>query len=61
MGQGHGERGLYAWRALDANRSGVPFDDPSEFGMPQMAIFTCDKQAYHRLPEGVPAFDKMPG
>ena len=35
-------------------------DDPSIFEGPQMAIFTCDKQDYHRLPEGVPAFERMP-
>lgn len=36
-------------------------DDPSVFEGPQMAIYTCDKQTYHRLPEGVPTFDKLPG
>jgi hypothetical protein len=36
-------------------------DDPSVFEGPQMVIFTCDKQAYHRLPEGVPTFERMPG
>lgn len=36
-------------------------DDPSVFEGPQMVIFTCDKQAYHNLPEGVTTFDKMPG
>ena len=36
-------------------------DDPSIFEAPQMAIFTCDKQPYHRLAEGVQAFDKLPG
>ncbi|MAG32253.1 MAG: hypothetical protein CL908_15325 [Deltaproteobacteria bacterium] len=36
-------------------------DDPSIFEAPQMAIYTCDKQAYHRLPEGVPTFEKLPG
>lgn len=35
-------------------------DDPSVFGKPDMAIFTCDKQAYHRLPEGVPTFERLP-
>lgn len=37
------------------------FDDPSLFGAPQMAIFTCDKQQFHSLPQGVPAFDRLPG
>ena len=35
-------------------------DDPSVFS-PQMAIFTCDKQPFHQLPEGVPSFDRVPG
>jgi hypothetical protein len=35
-------------------------DDPSEFN-PQMAIFTCDQQAFHTIPEGVPSFERMPG
>ncbi len=35
-------------------------DDPSQFS-PQMAIFTCDKQPFHQLPEGVPSFDRVPG
>ena len=37
------------------------FDDPSLFGGPQMAIFTIDKQSFHHLPQGVPAFERMPG
>lgn len=36
-------------------------DQPSVFGGPQMAIFTCDKQSFHQLPEGVPTFERMPG
>jgi hypothetical protein len=35
-------------------------DDPSVF-TPQMAIFTCDKQPFHQLPPGVPAFERTPG
>jgi len=35
-------------------------DDPSVFN-PQMAIFTCDQQHFHHIPEGVPSFDKVPG
>jgi hypothetical protein len=35
-------------------------DDPSIFA-PAVAIFTCDKQDYHHIPEGIPAFDKRPG
>ena len=36
-------------------------DDPSAFGKPQMVIFTCDKQPFHQVPEGVPAFERTPG
>lgn len=35
-------------------------DDPSVF-KPSMAIHTLDKQACHALPEGLPAFDRLPG
>lgn len=35
-------------------------DDPSEFH-PQMAIFTCDKQAFHTIADGLPSFERMPG
>jgi hypothetical protein len=37
------------------------FDDPSVFGAPQMVIFTIDKQSFHHVPEGVPAFERAPG
>jgi hypothetical protein len=36
-------------------------DDPSVFEGPQMAIYTCDKQPFHHVPEGIPTFDKAPG
>jgi hypothetical protein len=36
-------------------------DDPALFGMPQMAIFTCDMQDFHSIPQGVPSFDRVPG
>ena len=35
-------------------------DDPSQFGLPQMAIFTEDKQAFHLIADGVPSFEKLP-
>ena len=35
-------------------------DDPTLFGTPQMAIYTCDKQAFHHVPEGLPAFERLP-
>ena len=37
------------------------FDDPSVYGGPQMVIFTIDKQSFHHVPEGVPAFERVPG
>lgn len=36
-------------------------DDPSLFGTPQMAIYTIDKQAFHQVPAGIPAFERLPG
>ena len=36
-------------------------DDPSVFTGPQMVIFTIDKQSFHHVPEGVPAFERAPG
>ena len=36
-------------------------DDPSAFGGPQMAIYLCDKQSFHQVPEGVATFDRLPG
>lgn len=37
------------------------FDDPGMFTKPDMVIYTCDKQPFHHLPEGVPTFEKTPG
>ncbi len=34
-------------------------DDPSIFN-PGAAIFTCDRQAFHHIPDGLPNFDKRP-
>ena len=35
-------------------------DDPSIF-KPAVAIYTCDKQDYHHIPEDLLTFDKRPG
>jgi hypothetical protein len=35
-------------------------DDPALFGEPQMAIFTVDKQAFHHIPDSLPAFERLP-
>jgi hypothetical protein len=37
------------------------FDDPSLFGGAQMAIYTCDKQPFHSVPDGIPVFERVPG
>jgi hypothetical protein len=36
-------------------------DDPSVFGLPQVAIYAAEKQAFHTIPDGVPVFEGMPG
>jgi hypothetical protein len=36
-------------------------DDPTVFGGPDMAIYMCDKQSFHQVPEGTATFDRMPG
>ena len=36
-------------------------DDPSAYGTPEAAIQTADKQAFHHIPEGIPAFERWPG
>lgn len=36
-------------------------DDPTVFGGPQMVIYTIDKQSFHHIPDGVPAFERAPG
>jgi len=35
------------------------FDDPALYKQ-GAAIFTCDKQDYHHIPEGVPVFEGRP-
>jgi len=35
-------------------------DDPELYGVPKIAIYTCDKQEFHMIPEGVPSFEKLP-
>lgn len=36
-------------------------DDPSLYGGPQVAIYCIDKQEFHRIPEGIPKFERLPG
>ena len=53
-----------------AKSSGLPgavilkvgtLDDQSVYGGPQMVIYTIDKQSYHLIPDGIPAFERVPG
>ncbi len=37
------------------------FDDPKQFGGPDLVIFTVDKQPFHQQPTGIPSFERMPG
>ena len=34
-------------------------DQPSQI-MPQVAIYTVDKQPFHVIPEGLPTFERLP-
>ena len=36
-------------------------DDPAQFGGPQFATYTVDKQSFHHIPEGCAAFERLPG
>ncbi len=36
-------------------------DDPALFQGPQVVMQTADAQAFHLMPEGVPAFPRFPG
>ncbi len=36
-------------------------DDPGVYDKPDMVIYTVDKQSFHHLPAGVPAFERVPG
>jgi hypothetical protein len=53
---------------LATRRPGTPFvilkvgtlDDPSLYGGPKIAIYTVDKQPFHMIPDGVPAFERLP-
>jgi hypothetical protein len=53
---------------LTTRRTDLPFvilkigtlDDPSLYDAPQMAIYTLDKQPFHLIPEGLPAFERLP-
>lgn len=35
-------------------------DDPNLYGGPDMAIYTIDRQPWHDVPAGLPAFERLP-
>ena len=35
-------------------------DDPKQYGGPDIAIYTVDKQPFHVVPDGLPAFERSP-
>ena len=35
-------------------------DDPSQFGLPDIAVFTREKQSFHHVPDGIPTFETIP-
>ncbi len=35
-------------------------DTPADFGQPSMAIYTCDTQPFHLIPEGLPTHQGLP-
>ena len=48
------------WRDYVVLKVGTLDDPATDFGAPRMAIFTCDSQPFHHIPEGLPAFDRFP-
>ena len=36
-------------------------DNPALFAGPDVAIYTIDKQSFHHIPAGMPAFERLPG
>jgi hypothetical protein len=35
-------------------------DDPKQYGAPSLAIFTVDRQPFHMIPDGIPAYERRP-
>lgn len=35
-------------------------NDPADFDQPKIAIYTKDKQSFHHIPDGMPAFYEIP-
>jgi hypothetical protein len=36
-------------------------DDPKQYGAPNIAIYTIDKQPFHQIPDGLRTFERLPG
>ena len=53
---------------LITRRPGLPavvlkigtLDDPELYSAPKIAIYTCDKQEFHMIPEGMSSFERLP-
>ncbi len=35
-------------------------DDPAAYGGPELAIFACDRPAFHVTPAGIPSYERRP-
>ncbi len=36
-------------------------DNPAEYGKPDIAIYTIDRQPFHCIADGMPTFERLPG
>ncbi len=36
-------------------------DNPAEYGKPDIAIYTIDRQPFHCVADGMPTFERLPG
>ena len=48
------------WRDHVVVKIGTLDDPASAYGAPDAAIFCCDRQPFHLIPEGLPAFERLP-
>lgn len=48
------------WRDYVVLKVGTLDDPAGAYDGPEMAIFTCDKPPFHLIPDGLPAFDRVP-
>jgi hypothetical protein len=57
--EGHPFDHAAAWVTRGHPQVGT-LDDPELYGAPKIAIYTCDKQEFHTIPEGMPSFERLP-